>query len=541
MKNYLLILSFFPSMILFGQGLRNDGAYIVVANNTNIYINGATGNYTANSNAYIKKTGTGNGGNILVNGDWVNNSSNVGFSNDGHFVELIGENQSIKGTHSSSFDNLSLKGTGTKTLEVETKVGGIDLKNGVLSLGTRPLKLDQHELTITNSSPAAITRSSGVIISEDADLIGVVSNPAGGNVPTAINPSIVTWEMDATTGVYTIPFGVSTAVSDYVPMTINKVSTTATNVSATTRSTAGNHNQPWTNGVTNMSSEELGLLDASIETVIDRWYTIMPSAPLSADLTLTYRGIENTTASSGGTFAMQLWDPFAGNPFDGSAYAWAEQQGSGLGVTSGTAAVSASGIQKFGVFVLSSLDVFGPLPVELINFSTLCDEKTVNIQWSTASENNSDYFILEKSTNGADWRSVDEINAAGNSSTINNYSIRENGNGLVYYRLRQVDINGKETIYGPISANCEGGLENSLSVFPNPNKGSFTVEVINNIEEDATIQIMDMQGRIIENRKVLLLKGVNQFTFDIYSIAKATYTLRVISESNFSAVKIVKD
>lgn len=210
-------------------------------------------------------------------------------------------------------------------------------------------------------------------------------------------------------------------------------------------------------------------------------------------------------------------------------------------MTSGTAAVSASGIQKFGVFVLSSLDVFGPLPVELINFSTLCDEKTVNIQWSTASENNSDYFILEKSTNGADWRSVDEINAAGNSSTINNYSIRENGNGLVYYRLRQVDINGKETIYGPISANCEGGLENSLSVFPNPNKGSFTVEVINNIEEDATIQIMDMQGRIIENRKVLLLKGVNQFTFDIYSIAKATYTLRVISESNFSAVKIVKD
>lgn len=136
---------------------------------------------------------------------------------------------------------------------------------------------------------------------------------------------------------------------------------------------------------------------------------------------------------------------------------------------------------------------------------------------------------------------MDEINAAGNSSTINNYSITENGNGLVYYRLRQVDINGKETIYGPISTNCEGGLENSLSVFPNPNKGSFTAEIINNIEEDATIQIMDMQGRVIENRKVLLLKGVNQFTFDIYSIAKATYTLRVISESNFSAVKIVKD
>lgn len=530
---------------MYGQGLRNDGAHIVVANNTNIYINGATGNYTANSNAYIKKTGTGNGGNILVNGDWVNNSSNVGFSNDGHFVELIGGNQSITG-NSSSFDNLSLKGTGTKTLEVETKVGGIDLKNGVLSLGTRPLKLNQYELTITNSSPAAITRTSGVIISEDVVNTGTVPNPAGGTATTGTNPSIVTWNMGTTTGAYTVPFGTSvTTSSDYVPMIINKTSSNNANVSVSTRSTLGNiNNQPWTNGVTNMWSDELTLQDASVQTVIDRWYTVVPSAALTADLTLTYRGVENTTVYPTGTFAMQLWDPVAGYPHDGSAFAWGDQQGSGNGVTgSTTAGVTSGGVQAFGTFVLSSLDFFGPLPVELTNFSTTCNEGIVTIQWTTASENNSDYFLLERSPNGTDWRTIDETEAAGNSSTVNQYTSTDYSNGLVYYRLRQVDMNGEETVYGPISANCgETGLENTLSVFPNPTNGSFTAEIINNgNDEEAVIQLMDMQGRIIENRKVLLLKGVNQFTFDIYSIAKATYTLRVISESNFSAVKIVKD
>lgn len=543
MKNYLLILFLFPTLILFGQGLRNDGAYIVVANNTNIYIDGTTGNYTSNGNAYIERNGAGNGGTIYVNGNWINNSSTVAFSNNGHVVELVGANQTIGGSHSSTFDNLNLSGTGIKTLGVDTQTGGIGGGTGVLSLGTRPLDLNENILTVTNSSTGAITRTSGVIISEDATSTGTVPNPAGGTAPTAINPSIVTWNMGTGTGAYTIPFGISVAsASDYVPMIINKSSATSANVSASTRSTAGNLNQPWTNGVTNMWSDELTLQDASLQTVIDRWYTVVPSAPMTADLTLTYRGVENTTSYTGGTFAMQLWDPVAGYPHDGSAYAWGDQHGVGNGVTTGTAGVMAGAVQNYGIFVLSSLDFFGPLPVELTNFSTTCNEGMVDVLWTTASENNSDYFILEKSTNGNDWRTVDEIEAAGNSNTVNNYSYTGYSNGLVYYRLRQVDMNGEETVYGPISANC-GALdsENSLSVFPNPTNGSFTAEIINNgADEDAVIQLMDMQGRIIEDRKVMLLTGVNQITFDVYSLATATYTLRVISESDFNAVKIVK-
>ena len=69
MKNYILILFLLPAFIMYGQGLRNDGAHIVVSNNANIYIDGATGHYTANNTAYITRSGTGNGGTIHLNGD----------------------------------------------------------------------------------------------------------------------------------------------------------------------------------------------------------------------------------------------------------------------------------------------------------------------------------------------------------------------------------------------------------------------------------------------------------------------------------------
>jgi hypothetical protein len=91
------------------------------------------------------------------------------------------------------------------------------------------------------------------------------------------------------------------------------------------------------------------------------------------------------------------------------------------------------------------------LPVELTQFEAVGYPQWNVIKWSTASEQNSDYFSLESSTDGETWRQINKQSAAGNSTSELRYSyIDYTQKELTYYRLVQFDIDGKFEIYGPI-------------------------------------------------------------------------------------------
>lgn len=95
----------------------------------------------------------------------------------------------------------------------------------------------------------------------------------------------------------------------------------------------------------------------------------------------------------------------------------------------------------------------GPLPVELLYF-TADKEATCNlVHWATASENNSSHFILERSTDGLEWRTIETVLAAGNSieKLIYNSIDASYPATLNYYRLLQYDIDGQFATYGPIA------------------------------------------------------------------------------------------
>lgn len=85
------------------------------------------------------------------------------------------------------------------------------------------------------------------------------------------------------------------------------------------------------------------------------------------------------------------------------------------------------------------------LPVELLSFDVQYINKYNELSWITASEINNDYFILEHSSNGQEWSEIEKIKGAGNSNIENTYSTthRDFVNGINYYRLKQVDFDGK--------------------------------------------------------------------------------------------------
>jgi hypothetical protein len=95
----------------------------------------------------------------------------------------------------------------------------------------------------------------------------------------------------------------------------------------------------------------------------------------------------------------------------------------------------------------------GPLPVELIYFEGIKYPNSNLLKWSTASESNSDYFSIERSTDGENWQQVAVKSSAGNSTEKINYSYLDNIDQFTihYYRLVQYDIDGKFETYGPIA------------------------------------------------------------------------------------------
>jgi hypothetical protein len=111
---------------------------------------------------------------------------------------------------------------------------------------------------------------------------------------------------------------------------------------------------------------------------------------------------------------------------------------------------------SWGGFI-ATLSVPIGLPVELLYFEGIAYPTHNVLKWATASEHNSFYFDIERSTNGIDWKTIGISPAAGNSNTHLDYSHSDKIDQFTihYYRLVQYDIDGYFKIYGPIVLNNE--------------------------------------------------------------------------------------
>jgi hypothetical protein len=94
-------------------------------------------------------------------------------------------------------------------------------------------------------------------------------------------------------------------------------------------------------------------------------------------------------------------------------------------------------------WTLTSIDY--PLPIELINFNVESYQNKIKVFWTTASEINNDYFIVYKSYDGFNFEPIQVIDGYGNSNYLREYFTYDydNYNGIIYYKLKQVDYDGR--------------------------------------------------------------------------------------------------
>ncbi len=122
-------------------------------------------------------------------------------------------------------------------------------------------------------------------------------------------------------------------------------------------------------------------------------------------------------------------------------------------------------LTDFGGVVLASNDPSSNiLPIELLVFHAEAKEKSVLTSWSTASEINNDYFVVERSRNAVNFFEVGRIEGAGDSNVQLNYQLldRDPYTGLSYYRLKQVDYDGAFTYSETVAVQFDGASGISL-------------------------------------------------------------------------------
>lgn len=152
-----------------------------------------------------------------------------------------------------------------------------------------------------------------------------------------------------------------------------------------------------------------------------------------------------------------------------SGTAWINHGNGGTTGTTGNGTLVSSGtVNSFSPFTLASITSDNPLPVVVEKFWAENTQAAVTLKWNTASELNSDFFTLQRSSNGFDFETINTVKGAGTSSEQHHYNHTDDGplQGLSYYRLLQTDYDG--SISSWILAVKRDGEDPSFSVSPNP-------------------------------------------------------------------------
>ena len=168
---------------------------------------------------------------------------------------------------------------------------------------------------------------------------------------------------------------------------------------------------------------------------------------------------------------------------------------------------------------------FCTLPVLFTKFDANCTNNGAMVSWSTGSESNSNYFELQRSTNGNDWASVATIKAAGNSSAGHTYQQLDQNGGKAYYRIKEVDIDGHSIYTSIIRTNCELKAIDMV-IYPVPARDLLNVVIRSDKSLTTQLLIVDGVGKIVRKINAALLNGSNTFQFNLKGLAGGEYIIR---------------
>ncbi|MBL7922626.1 MAG: T9SS type A sorting domain-containing protein [Bacteroidia bacterium] len=502
---------------------------------------------------------------LFSNRKTIMNFLGTGWNNNGVFLagnSLVSFNgnaaQSIGGVNPSTFHELKInKGalTQTVTLLLNTQV------EDTLTLSNGLLLLNSNSITVNNNLPAGgtlaaplgpISRSAGFIISESA-------------------ASAVKWNVGTVSGFRVIPFGSNALSPVYIPFSFtHNTGDLGVFSMATYNTPANNLPLPPTVAHLNIFSSATSNSAATVDRF---WVSEKTGANPSTTLTFRFTTAERSglisainpgraqpwrTANAGTYGAWLRITNAAGVPVGstlGTPLSYSQNYYPAAGADSvrlsnwdwpvlnagGAPFWSPAGpVGNFLPWAISNNN--SPLPVELISFNAKAKGNSVYLDWSTASEINSDYFTVERTLDFNEHTEIAKVTAAGNSSQMNLYDAWDHqpADGINYYRLLQTDLDGTLHIasdYVPVRFGKAMRFE-ILHLLHDP---SSVLVFDYNSDEPLQLNLYDLAGRLILGQQGIGAQpGLNMLPLDLDQLASGVYTIQLRNSVGASSHRFMK-
>jgi Secretion system C-terminal sorting domain len=179
-----------------------------------------------------------------------------------------------------------------------------------------------------------------------------------------------------------------------------------------------------------------------------------------------------------------------------------------------------------------------PLPVNLIAFNAYCGlSGTRTIQWTTASEVNNDFFSVERSADGIYFETAARMPGAGTTSQTNYYAWTDqdaSAGGSFYYRLRQTDFDGRNSLSGVISSHCRNENKTGL-LKPNP-ASDFVLIAGSSFSGESTIRLTDTPGQTVREQKIA---AGEEFRLDLSGLENGIYVVSISNPHELRKEKLI--
>lgn len=380
----------------------------------------------------------------------------------------------------------------------------------------------------------------------------ITTVPAGaGNIVSEREKNRIRWVNATGTGAYTVPFTTRSNVK--IPLVVTKTAAGSGPVNvasmvfatynwkgATTSGNAWNNFDYKPSDVTHMNDLATGASNNS-RNVVDRFWIIDPvqagfaytSAP-PITLTFSYDPSDINLAGNTGLNPTLMGI----QRFHTSTQQWGDMSPQGtLGVNQVANANITSGNFYRSWTIASTIS---PLPIQLVSWEGECKGGIVQLEWTTATEQDNDHFTIEKSPDAVTWAEIGQVQGAGNSNSMLHYAFNdEDGKALSYYRLSQTDIDGTRKTFDVIAAGCDApdGID-IVNAWDDGN--DLNVVVSSTLDGVYELTLMDMQGKVLITRPSQVINtGATTLKVDKQGIATGMYMVQLHNVANVMSRRVM--
>ncbi len=413
-------------------------------------------------------------------------------------------------TVTSGFDGgtggLIFKGSSNQNFDL---TGATNLFDATIRINKTAGKVYLQSPLIMDALLQSLTLVNGDIVSTATNILTLGDNvtTTGGSQSSFVDGPMSKKGNDA----FTFPLG--TRDSLYAPISISAPAGTTDQFTASYYFTDPDPLYP-------RSSKDASLVKISS---MEYWSLSRDAGATNSRVTLSWRKNRSGGVSVPSELAVARWD----------GTTW---RNNGNGGVTGTAdagtVVTLTNPTTFIVFTLGSSTGNNALPIELLSFDAVPENGKVNINWSTASEENNDYFTIERTPDSHTIEQIARQKGAGTTVQQQDYSAVDEHplSGISYYRLKQTDFDGKFTYsdWKKVDFNQSGAGQ--LNLYPNPGDGkNINLHLPNGATQTIVVEYYNAAGHLID--RIDIPAEPDKLDYDIHpaqTLPPGTYLIQAL-------------